>query len=692
MPCGVARGFVASLLIIEARWGHAFLHWALVFGMTKDQLIVVIKKNPHLDAETIERAYDVAARAHQSQKRDSGEPYITHPTAVASLLADVGMDTSTVVAGLLHDVAEDTPVTIDEIREIFGEEVAFFVEGVTKLEKIPTGGSAARTETLRKMFLATAQDIRVALIKLADRLHNMQTLRTCTTEKCQRVAQETMDIYAPLASRLGMGEWKGQLEDLAFPHLHPKEYEWLLQRIDKVYAEREAYAEKVVPIIKEHLAADDLVPLELHARPKHYWSLYQKLLAHDMDLGKVHDLVALRIIVKSVEECYRALGVLHKHFTPLPGRIKDYIALPKGSGYQSLHTTVFCVDGRITEFQIRTPAMHEEAEYGIAAHWHYKKRQGEKRTSKKVLNAGLGSKLKWIDQLQEWQKAAKGSKEFVDALKLEFLKRRIFVFTPRGDIIDLPVGATAVDFAYAIHSEIGHRCAGAKADGRIIPLSQALESGMLVEIMTRKDPQPSRDWLFFIKTSEARKKITAWIKRRDVIDQEEERAEKIELMPEEMAAQSKEKKPTSSPDGIGVVVKGMHGVLTRLAKCCSPLPGEAIEGYTTVQGGITIHKAACANLKKAKAPRHIPVSWQKDALALHPATIKVRGQTRVGLLRDVSETISKSGFNILSLTAYDTPDGEGVQIVTVEVRSMDELTELIGDIRSVKNVFSVERV
>ena len=637
-------------------------HWRYSGRVTKEQLIAVIQKHPHLDADMIERAYDVAAKAHQGQKRESGEPYITHPASVAALLADVGMDAPTVAAGLLHDVAEDTPVTIEDIRGAFGEEVAFFVEGVTKLEKIPTGGGAAKTETLRKMFLATAQDIRVALIKLADRLHNMQTLRTCTTEKCQRIAQETMDIYAPLASRLGMGEWKGQLEDLAFPHLYPKEYEWLLQRVDKIYTERASYAEKIVPIIKEHLAADNLVPLELHARPKHYWSLYQKLLAHDMDLSKIHDLVALRIIVENVEECYRALGVLHKHFTPLPGRIKDYIALPKGSGYQSLHTTVFCVDGRITEFQIRTPAMHEEAEYGIAAHWHYKKRQGEKKTSQKVRKTSrLGNKLKWIDQLQEWQKAAKGSKEFMDALKLEFLKKRIFVFTPRGDIIDLPLGATAVDFAYAIHSEIGHRCAGAKADGRIIPLSQALESGMLVEIMTRKDPQPSRDWSLLVKTAEAKKKIFAWFKRHDEKEQEGV-SEEVELNKEGTAEEHpKTKKPSSAKGGTRIVVKGMQNVLTRLAKCCSPLPGEAIEGYIAVQGGITIHKETCANLKKAKAPRRIPVSWEDGLLALHPATIKIRSQSRVGLLRDVSEIISKSGFNILSLTGFDTPDGEGVQ-------------------------------
>lgn len=661
--------------------------------ITKKEFFELLKKHAHLDAEVISRAYEVSEKAHTGQKRDGGEPYITHPMRVASSLIKIGMDTSTVAAALLHDVVEDTPMALEEVRKQFGEEIAFFVEGVTKLEKIPTGGGAAKTETLRKMFLATAQDIRVALIKLADRLHNMQTLESCAPEKRVRISQETKDIYAPLAARLGMGEWKGKLEDLVFPYLYPKEYEWLTARVGKAYHERERYIKKIVPIVKKFLADEDIAPLELNARPKHHWSLYQKLLAHDMDLDKIHDLVALRIIVKSVEECYRALGVVHKHFTPLPGRIKDYIALPKGSGYQSLHTTVFCVDGRITEVQIRTPEMHEEAEFGIAAHWHYKEEHGGKKAIVGQNNDAVKKSMQWVNQIQEWQKVAKGSKEFVEALKLEFLKTRIFVFTPKGDIIDLPLGATAIDYAYAIHSEIGHRCAGAKADGHIVPLSEPLQNGMLVEIMTRKDPQPNRDWLRFAKTTEARKKIMAWLKKNDVSETEQEKTdEALSAAITDQTPQLK-KYPSGTVRTGKVSAEGMQGVLTRIARCCSPLPGDEIEGYITLQSGVTIHKSACANIKKlSRAERRIPVAWMTSDTAPHPATIKVRGETRVGLLRDVSEVISKAGFNILSLTAYDTPDGEGVQIITVEVKNTADLAELIAKIKSVKNVFEVERV
>jgi len=651
--------------------------------MTRQELFVLIKKHPYLEGERIAAAYKLAALAHAGQKRDGGEPYITHPTAVAGLLVSIGMDTPTIVAALLHDTVEDTPVTGAEIKKQFGEEVAFFVEGVTKLEKLPIGGSAARTETLRKMFLATAQDIRVALIKLADRLHNMQTLYVCLPKKQQQIAQETMDIYAPLAERLGMGEWKAQLEDLAFPVVYPTEYTWLTSRIGKEYEERKRYIARVVPVVRQHLAAEGLVPLELHARPKHYWSLYRKLLAHDMDMASIHDLVALRMLVASVEECYRALGVVHKHFTPLPGRIKDYIALPKGSGYQSLHTTVFCIDGRITEFQVRTPAMHHQAEYGIASHWMYK----EGSTAQELREAR--KELKWVQQIKEWQKAARGSKEFVDALKLEFLKSRIFVFTPKGDIIDLPVGATAVDFAYAIHTEIGHRCAGAKTDGRIVPLSEALKMGSLVEVITRKDPQPSRDWLMFVKTSEARKKISAWFRKQtDTPGLPQDATETTES--EDVFLQKRRHAQTLPAH---VIAEGLKGILTRMARCCTPLPGDAIEGYVTQAYGITVHKRECPNLQKSRdAKRRIPVSWEAGVEAIYPATIKIRSHTRVGLLKDISEAIAKAGINILSLTAFDTPEGEAVQIATIEVKHIEQLDELVTKIKSIRNVFSVERV
>lgn len=644
---------------------------------SKRHFLEFLKNYPHIDAEVVSRAYDLAEKAHAGQKRDCGEPYITHPVEVAKLLCEIGMDTPTIAAALLHDVVEDTPVSLEDVRKAFGGEIAFFVDGVTKLEKLPTSGESAKTETLRKMFMATAEDIRVALIKLADRIHNMRTLAGCAPEKRAKLSQETMDVYAPLAGRLGMGEWKGILEDLAFPYLYPKEYEWLMQRAGKAYEEHQRYIEKIVPLVREHLVAEHLELVELHARPKHHWSLYQKLLAHDMDFEEIYDLMALRIIVRTVEECYRALGVIHKHYTPLPGKVKDYIALPKGSGYKSLHTTVFCVDGRITEFQARTPEMHQEAEFGIAAHWRYKE-PGAK-------------KLKWIEQMQEWQKAARGSKEFLEALRLDFLKSRIFVFTPKGDIIDLPRGASAVDFAYAIHTEIGHRCAGAKADGRIIPLAQKLENGMLVEIMTRKDPQPSRDWLTFVQTPEARKKISAWFKT----PPEESRGGAARGT-EDTTPQQQRFVPVLGRPGIAPVAltaKGMQGVLLRLAKCCSPLPGDDVAGYVAVQGGITVHKISCANLKKARdARRRIPVTWHADNAARHPMTLKISGRSRVGMLRDITEAISKRGLNILSLTAFDTPEGEATLVITVEVKDAAEADELAAKLKNVKNVSVVERV
>jgi GTP diphosphokinase / guanosine-3',5'-bis(diphosphate) 3'-diphosphatase len=668
--------------------------------MEKSEFLSILDKSSELDKQTVLRAFEFAERAHANQLRDDGSPYITHPAAVAAILAKVGMDTPTVTAALLHDVAEDTEMTLAEISKEFGEEVAFFVDGVTKLAKMPfsaenpaamdTIARPEKIETLRKMFLATARDIRVALIKLADRMHNMQTLGACAAEKQMRISKETMDIYAPLASRLGMGEWKGILEDLAFPYLYPKEYEWLTSRVERAYHERQAYIEKILPDIKALLATEGIVPVALHARPKHYWSLYQKLLVSEMDLSKIHDLVALRIIVETGEECYKALGVIHKHFTPLPGKIKDYIALPKGSGYRSLHTTVFCIDGHITEFQIRTAEMHYEAEFGIAAHWLYKEKG---RSPKKKDAPGIAKNLSWIGQLQAWQKAAKGSKEFLEALKLEFLRRRIFVFTPKGDVIDLPAGATAVDFSYAIHSEVGHRCTGAKSDGRIIPLSAALENGSVVEILTRKELLPNRDWLLFVKTIEAKKKITAWFNAH--------RSAALNLKKEgvsgaadaAMQPQIKIKKPALLDHNISVVAgENMRNVLTRVAKCCSPLPGDEIDGYITLQGGIAVHKRGCASLRRAKDPqRRIPVSWGVAKGAKHPATVKVRGRARVGLVRDASEVISKSGVNILSLTAYDTPDGEGVLNVTLEVAGKKELADIMAKLRMVKNVFSVEQ-
>lgn len=455
----------------------------------------------------IKKAYELAWRAHRDQKRESGEPYIRHPLNIALTLVKMNLDTETVAAALLHDVVEDTNYTLNDIEKSFGKTIAFLVDGVTKLDKIKYGGIEGKTENLRKMFLAMAKDIRVVLIKLADRYDNMQTLYCFSKEKQQRIASETLEIYAPIAYRLGMGELKGQLEDLAFKYLYPEKYKWLLNEVSERYEMRKNYINKLGPTIYKIFKRENIAPLEIHARAKHFYSLYKKLLRHQMDFDKIHDLVAARIIMKNVEDCYLALGAIHQVWRPVPGLIKDYIATPKPNGYQSLHTSVFGPEGKITEIQIRTPEMHARAENGIAAHWAYK----EHAHFGRGLNISK-KELAWVSELREWQKVARGSGEFFESLKIDFLKDRIFVLTPKGDALDLPEGATPVDFAYAIHSEIGHQCAGARINGKIMPLNTELQSGDAVEILIQKNKKPSEDWINFVKTNLAKERIRSVMK------------------------------------------------------------------------------------------------------------------------------------------------------------------------------------
>jgi len=461
----------------------------------------------------IKSAHSLASSAHKNQKRESGASYIQHPLNVALTLTKMNLDTETVVAAILHDVIEDTPCTFEEIEKQFGKTIAFLVNGVTKLDKIQYGGVERKAENLRKMFLAMAKDIRVVLIKLADRYDNMLTLHFLPEDKRQRIALETLEIYAPIAYRLGMGDLKGQLEDLSFKYLHQKEHQWLLKEVAERYEMKKMYINKLEPILKDILKKENATPIEINARTKHFYSLYKKLLRYQMDFDKIHDLVAARIIMKNIEDCYLALGIIHKNFKPVPGLIKDYIAMPKPNGYQSLHTSVFGPQGKITEIQIRTPEMHAKAENGIAAHWAYKERNYLKSA------VGINKKeLAWIEQLKEWQKAVRGSDEFFESLKIDFFKDRIFVLTPKGDAIDLPEGATPVDFAYAIHSDIGHQCAGAKINGKITPISIELQSGDVVEILTQKNKKPSENWLSFVKTHLAKEKIknSVKIKNKDI--------------------------------------------------------------------------------------------------------------------------------------------------------------------------------
>lgn len=461
----------------------------------------------------IEKAFQFAQEKHQNEVRYSGEPYFVHPYAVAKTLAEMHLDTNTIVAGLLHDVCESAPeeekeARKKEIEKKFGKDVAFLVEGVTKLGKLRAHGEERYLENMRRMFLSIAQDVRVVLIRLADRLHNMQTLSAVPQHKQKRIADETLEIYAPLAGRLGMGKLRGELEDLSFPYSYPKEYDALIDKIKERREHKEVYLAKVKYKLSEELKKAKIPVVSVDARVKHVFSLYRKLQRHNDNLDEIYDVVALRIVVKDIEDCYAALGIVHKLWRPLPGRIKDYIALPKPNGYQSIHTTVFCLDGEITEFQIRTEKMHDEAEHGIAAHWIYT-HQGKPKAG-----GSVSKSLKWIAQIREWQNEAEGTKEFLENLKIDVFKNRIFVFTPTGDVIDLPEGATPVDFAYLVHSEIGNHCAGAKINNKMMSLDHPLKNGDKCEIIVQKSKKPSRSWLSFVKTNYAKSKIRAALEKK----------------------------------------------------------------------------------------------------------------------------------------------------------------------------------
>ncbi|MEK7566159.1 MAG: RelA/SpoT family protein [Patescibacteria group bacterium] len=464
-----------------------------------------------VDAALIQKAFSFSKSAHQGQKRKSGEEYFNHSYQTALQLAEWGLDSNTISAGLLHDVAEDTVNTLDDIKNSFGEEIVFLVNGVTKLGRLKYRGTQRQVENLRKMFLAISEDLRVVLIKLADRLHNMKTLGAVPLQKQKRIALETDEIYAPLAYRLGMQNLAGELEDLSFPYLHPQEYKWLSENVKEKYEERLKYLEKVKIVVNDLLKKINISPAGIDFRAKRYSSLYKKLIRHEMNLEQIYDLVAFRIIVSSIEECYATLGAIHQMWPPLPGKIKDYIALPKPNGYRSLHTTVFCVDNKIVEFQIRTKEMHDEAENGIAAHWAYHDAK-EKNVEEKPVFANR-KELEWVNQLKNWQEEFLNSGESLEALKIDFFKDRIFAITPKGEVIDLPAGSTPVDFAYSIHSQIGDNCVGAKINNRIVPLDYQIQSGDMVEILIQKNKKPSESWIRFVKTDIAKKRIRSSLKK-----------------------------------------------------------------------------------------------------------------------------------------------------------------------------------
>ncbi len=583
----------------------------LTYSQLEDKIRQV---NPSANFELLKKAYSYAEEAHRGQKRKSGEPYIQHCLWTAWYLAEMRLDSSTIATGLLHDVIDDTPRTNEDIKKEFGKEIAKLVEGITKLGKIKYRGIERHIENLRKMFMAMAEDIRVILVKLADRLHNMQTLNILPPEKAQRIALETVEIFTPIAYRLGIWEMKGRLEDLAFPYIHPKEYQWLVSQVKDKYERRQKYLERVKPIILKELRTEKIDPVEVLYRAKHYYGLFKKLKRYEMNLNKVYDLVALRIIVNTVEECYMVLGLVHKLWKPLPGRIKDYIALPKPNGYQSLHTTVFCEEGKITEIQIRTKKMNEEAERGIAAHWYYSEQKGLKAYIKKIVTLPPEKKFAWIQQLRDWQKELDSASpnEFLESLKIDFFKDRIFVFTPKGDVIDLPENATPIDFAYHIHTDVGDRTVAAKVDGKIIALDQNLKNGQVVEIITRKEKNVNRRWLDLAKTSLAKSKIKSSL-RRQLNPEEEKKPPSAGPTPEKTKSTiSPGKKKVKIVLGKPEVV-GQKQIKLKLAKCCQPRLGDDIIGLVTRAEGVSVHKKSCENfqrLSKKSPQKVVPVEWR----------------------------------------------------------------------------------
>lgn len=693
----------------------------------------------------LDRAYQVAEHAHDGQLRLSGEAYITHPLAVASFLADLHLDGDALAAALLHDVIEDTPVSADQIRKEFGPTVEKLVAGVTKLGRIKLHSQAqVQAENIRKMLIAMAEDLRVVLIKLADRMHNMRTIAALPEDRQRRIAQETMDIYAPLAHRLGMGHIKAELEDLAFSVLDHDNYERVRQEVLSRRKQREVVLEEARLHLAEELTSAE-IPAEVAGRPKNLTSIFRKMQQGGKTIGEIYDLVALRVICEDIRGCYGALGVVHSLWKPIPGRFKDYVAMPKGNGYQSLHTTVVGGGGEPVEIQIRTPEMHRTAEEGIAAHWHYK----EGTRSDQRLDQGFS----WLRSLLEWQKEVLDAERFVEHVKLDVFQDEVFVFTPKGDVLSLPAESTAIDFAYRIHTDVGHRCLGAKVNSRMVPLDYRLQNGDIVEILTTRSERhgPSRDWLNFAKTSSAREKIRQWFKRerreenvargRELLDRELRRMRGVPLnsLPQarladlarefrvpdltdflaaigygEVGARSVvlrwaagdqpgegAEAPASTPTiplvspptpSGGVRVAGLGDLLTTIARCCKPVPGEPIRGYVTRGRGVTVHRADCVNVRHAADPRRVvEVDWDEGSRQVYPVRLRIEARDRTGLLRDVAIAIAESKVN-LSGAAVEIDGGQSAVIsAVVDIGSLTELSRLLERLEGVRDVTQVMR-
>lgn len=699
--------------------------------------------NPDADLDLIDRAYIFSAKVHDGQVRLSGEPYLSHPLEVASILADMKLDMVSVAAGLLHDVIEDTHATAEEIGDMFGAEVRHIVSGVTKLSTLPFSSAEAReAESIRKMLLAMADDIRVVLIKLADRMHNMRTLQYHSSEAKQRkIAQETLDIYAPIAARLGIYWIKNELENISFKYTLPTEYEFIEGAVDKGKEEREKYIQTVKALIQRKMEESNL-PCEVLGRYKNYYSIHQKMTEQNLDFDEIYDIIAFRIILDTIPQCYEALGLVHALWRPIAKKFKDYIGMPKPNMYQSLHTTVIGPFGERMEIQIRTREMDQVAKSGIAAHWSYK----EGRTA----DPKTAETFAWVQNIVENQASIKDPNEFLENVRIDLFPDDIYVFTPKGQIKSFPKGATPVDFAYAIHSEVGDQCVGAKVNGRMVPLKYQLQTGESVAVVTQKGHQPSKDWLSFAKTVKARSRIRSWIKT-----QEKERSltlgremcekafRKVRLnfnsflktpemdkavesfglksqddliiaigygkitplqlvrkvMPKTEAQEDQQSllnrimgRVRKKKSGSGVVVKGADDILVRFGKCCQPVPGDKIVGYITRGFGVTVHRAGCVNAVKTNPERLIEVEWDAATRESFPVKIKVRAMDRVGLLADLASSMSKGSANILSANTQTNNDKMVSCYFTLEVANTDQLGQLLASLKKIKNVLEVERV
>lgn len=706
---------------------------------------------PKAKCDDVTKAYQLAEEAHKDQRRVSGEPYILHPLAVAQILADMKIDTTTITASLLHDVVEDTSYTLDDLKKMFGKEVAFLVDGVTKLSRLNYRTKEdQQLNSMRKMFLAMAKDVRVVVIKLADRLHNMRTLRYMRSDKQKRIAQETLEIFAPLAHRLGIFNIKWELEDLSFRYLEPDKYYDLVDQMKQKRHVREEIVNEAIDVLKK--ALDDAhIHCEINGRPKHFYSIYKKMKKDNRDLSQVYDLFAIRVIVDDVKDCYGVLGIVHSLWKPLPYRFKDYIAMPKPNNYQSLHTTVIGTRGQPVEIQIRTWEMHRIAEYGVAAHWRYK--EGNQTANKDAFDEKMG----WLRNLLEWQDTS-NPKEFVNALKLDAFSDEVFVFSPRGDVIDLPQGAIPIDFAYRIHTDVGHRCVGAKINGKIVPLDYKLKNGDIVEIITSKVGKPSLDWLNIVGSSESRSKIRSWFKKEnreeniakglDALERECKRLghdwkalniggrlgrvakqmnagseddlvaavgyggfavntvliKLLELHKKDLQKQEEktnslaalEKLKTKKPvkhNGTGILVKGEPGLLVRLAKCCSPVPGDPIIGFITRGRGVSVHRADCPNVTHGQndVDRLIDVEWDYDGNERFEVNMEIVAYDRTGIMAEIMATLAEMKISILSVNAK-TSDTKNVTIhMGISIKDLAQFEFVATKIRRLKDVYAVER-